>query len=196
MSEQTETSGKRDYMAAKHIPGMQEGGVPAMRLAGAGSAWLIVRAMQGREHRLCELIDGMGWEHYRPILLKPHINRRTKRVEHVPTPMFGAYLFVRPRAGQGLQIYTTAYVAAVDRMAVMDTLIATMRQREHDGILAMMDRKKLTAGRKIRVATAGAIVDAVVSEPIDARRIELVTRFFNGSARFYCTAEQVIGTAA
>ncbi len=158
-------------------------------------AWLVIRAIPGKERLLISAAEGEGFQIYRPVLVYQSYNKFHRQVTLTTTPMFPGYMLCKPTRANAYKIFTLMGILpgryGVSTLALLDDVVTEIRSREKDGIIDLL-KPKAKPKRGQRVKTLGGLIDAIVSEPIDNNRIGLITGMFKGAARFTCSLDHVI----
>lgn len=164
--------------------------VADLRVAGAARAWLVVKALSGREAFLQAHLDRAGFEYYRPMIQKERYDRFQKRTVIEPRGFLGAYLFVRPPRDAVYRVFSMPYVQQVLKVAVFDNVIKEVRELERQKYeLNWVPPQGVKPGEAILLK---GYLKAMVDETIDTNRIGVITGLFKGGARTYCSLEDVI----
>lgn len=162
-------------------------------VAGASTAWLIVRPISGKERPFMDYMRAIGFEVYQPVLISERYNRFKRQWTVVTSPMFTGFVLVKPTPGKAHMIFKAPYFFDALKLALFDKVVKEIRSREEDGMVkALTPPEKPEKGDKVKVRTVVGMVDAILEETVDTNRIAIVTGLLKGAARVTCSLDQVV----
>jgi transcriptional antiterminator RfaH len=158
--------------------------------------WATVNTLNHKENVSIQNLERQNFEAYCPKIRKNI--RHARRFQIVDRPMFPGYIFVRvaSRREQWRPILSTIGVRALVRFGdeigfVDDRLIAGLKAREHDGVIAAPE-EPYRAGQRITVG-AGPF-EGIIATVISVReqdRLIILMNLLRNKVRATVSANQV-----
>lgn len=157
---------------------------PELNEGEAEQAWLIVVTHGGKEGLVVPQLMKAGFEVYRPMAHKTVVHARQTQIRAVP--VFPRHLFVRRPGHMYSSVFGVLGVAWVYTQLLPPKEIDGLKAEENKGYIELIggldpDYGALKAGDK--VAALGGLVDLIITEEIDAKRVAALSNFMNGAAR-------------
>jgi transcription antitermination factor NusG len=166
--------------------------VGSEELASAGP-WFLVQFRQSQIDTVWHQLRAYGFEGYRPMC------QRKKRVDRAmvmrPAPVFPNYMFVRRKFDGQVPVTSIHGIEWVFLKTIADGAVAGLKSREIDGyieFIADSDPAKDRIKRGDTISTLDGLIEAVVHEVNDAKRVVILLNFMGKDCELTLDAAKVV----
>lgn len=173
-------------------------------LAGDNRPWFVVCSHNGRETFAKANLERQGFEVYLPMHTALRRDKSRRGFETVSRPFLPGYLFVRLTAdvGRWRAVFSTLGVRRVicsksGPVAVRHKFIQSLQVQEVEGLLQLgvaMQPKRVGVGDLVSVLDQ--LVSGIVVEVVDAKRVEILTKWLGGDRRVTVDVAKLVAEPA